>query len=94
MIRPLRIDKKQQVVDELVRRIENGLMEDGVLLPGEHRLAQEFKVSRGTLREALAELKRRQYIASQSGVGPIVTFDGVCSISAAAGPRRWPTMGR
>ena len=77
MIRPLRIDKKQQVVDELVRRIENGLMEDGVLLPGEHQLAQEFKVSRGTLREALVELKRRHDIATQGAVGSIVTFDGV-----------------
>jgi GntR family transcriptional regulator len=52
-------------------------MEDGFLLPGEHQLAEEFGVSRGTLREALAELKRRNYIATQSGVGSIVTFDGV-----------------
>jgi GntR family transcriptional regulator len=77
MIRQVRFDKKQRVVDELIRRIESGLMEDGFLLPGEHQLAQEFKVSRGTLREALAELKRRNYIATQSGVGSIVTFDGV-----------------
>ena len=77
MIRQVRFDKKQRVVDELIRRIESGLLEDGLLLPGEHQLAQEFKVSRGTLREALAELKRRHYIATQSGVGSIVTFDGV-----------------
>jgi GntR family transcriptional regulator len=77
MIRQVRFDKKQRVVDELIRRIESGLMEDGFHLPGEHQLAQEFKVSRGTLREALAELKRRNYIATQSGVGSIVTFDGV-----------------
>ena len=77
MIRHVRFDKKQRVVDELVRRIESGLMEDGFLLPGEHQLAEEFGVSRGTLREALAELKRRNYIATQSGVGSIVTFDGV-----------------
>ena len=56
MIRQVRFDKKQRVVDELVRRIESGLMEDGFLLPGEHQLAQEFQVSRGTLREALALL--------------------------------------
>ena len=60
MIRQVRFDKKQRVVDELVRRIESGLMEDGFLLPGEHQLAQEFNVSRGTLREALAELKAAQ----------------------------------
>lgn len=77
MIRHVRFDKKTRVVDELIRRIESGLMEDGFLLPGEHQLAEEFGVSRGTLREALAELKRRKYIATQSGVGSIVTFDGV-----------------
>ena len=33
-------------------------MADGFLLPGEHQLAEEFAVSRGTLREALAELYR------------------------------------
>ncbi|RMT91649.1 hypothetical protein ALP39_02020 [Pseudomonas marginalis pv. marginalis] len=53
------------------------MMADGFLLPGEHQLAEEFAVSRGTLREALAELKRRNYIATQSGVGSIVTFDGM-----------------
>ncbi|MFC6337370.1 UTRA domain-containing protein [Pseudomonas sp. CCM 7891] len=77
MIRHVRFDKKKRVVDEMIRRIEGGLMSDGFLLPGEHQLAEEFAVSRGTLREALAELKRRNYIATQSGVGSIVTFDGM-----------------
>ncbi|CAD5197933.1 GntR family transcriptional regulator [Pseudomonas sp. FEN] len=77
MIKHVRFDKKKRVVDELIRRIESGLLEDGLLLPGEHQLAEEFSVSRGTLREALAELKRRNYIATQSGVGSIVTYDGI-----------------
>ncbi|KWU48772.1 GntR family transcriptional regulator [Pseudomonas palleroniana] len=77
MIKHVRFDKKKRVVDELIRRIEAGVMADGFLLPGEHQLAEEFAVSRGTLREALAELKRRNYIATQSGVGSIVTFDGM-----------------
>ncbi|WP_460134664.1 GntR family transcriptional regulator [Pseudomonas sp. S1_E04] len=77
MIKHVRFDKKKRVVDELIRRIEGGLIADGFLLPGEHQLAEEFAVSRGTLREALAELKRRNYIATQSGVGSIVTFDGI-----------------
>lgn len=77
MIKHVRFDKKKRVVDELIRRIEGGEMADGFLLPGEHQLAEEFDVSRGTLREALAELKRRSYIATQSGVGSIVTFDGM-----------------
>ncbi|MGY2292196.1 GntR family transcriptional regulator [Pseudomonas sp. SDO528_S397] len=77
MIKHVRFDKKKRVVDEMIRRIEGGEMADGFLLPGEHQLAEEFAVSRGTLREALAELKRRSYIATQSGVGSIVTFDGM-----------------
>ncbi|MDF3239819.1 GntR family transcriptional regulator [Pseudomonas veronii] len=77
MIRHVRFDKKKRVVDELIRRIEGGVMADGFLLPGEHQLAEEFAVSRGTLREALAELKRRNYIATQGGVGSIVTYDGM-----------------
>jgi GntR family transcriptional regulator len=77
MIRHVRFDKKQRVVDELARRIETGQLESGNLLPGEHQLALEFDVSRGTLREALSELKRRNYIATQSGVGSIVTYDGI-----------------
>ena len=59
MIRQVRFDKKKRVVDELARRIESGQMGSGELLPGENLLAQEFNVSRGTLREALYELKRR-----------------------------------
>lgn len=77
MIRQVRFDKKTRVVDALVQRIESGQLEPGDLLPGEHLLAQELAVSRGTLREALSELKRRNYIATQTGVGSIVTYDGV-----------------
>jgi GntR family transcriptional regulator len=84
MIKQVRFDKKKRVVDELARRIESGQMEPGELLPGENLLAQEFNVSRGTLREALSELKRRNYIATQTGVGSIVTYDGI-SLDQRAG---------
>ncbi|MFF7710204.1 GntR family transcriptional regulator [Pseudomonas sp. NPDC007930] len=77
MIRQVRFDKKTRVVDALVQRIERGELGTGERLPGEHELAAEFDVSRGTLREALSELKRRNYIATQTGVGSIVTYDGV-----------------
>lgn len=77
MTRQVRFDKKQRVIDELSRRIESGQLGAGNLLPGENQLATEFDVSRGTLREALSELKRRNYIATQTGVGSIVTYDGI-----------------
>ncbi|WP_205909400.1 GntR family transcriptional regulator [Salinicola lusitanus] len=77
MHKPVRFDKKQRVIDELTRRIHSGRLRRGKRLPGEHQLAEELEVSRGTLREALLELKRQSYIATQTGVGSIVTYDGV-----------------
>ncbi|MGM8929928.1 GntR family transcriptional regulator [Salinicola halophyticus] len=77
MIKHVQFGKKQRVVDELGRRIRSGEWSSGRQLPGEHQLASEFNVSRGTLRQALLELQRQQYIATQSGVGSFVTFDGI-----------------
>lgn len=77
MSEQVRFDKKFRVVQALAERIQRGELGAGERLPGEHELAAEFDVSRGTLREALSELKRRNYIATQTGVGSIVTYDGV-----------------
>lgn len=76
MIKPTRSDKKQNVISELVHRIKSGQLVDGHPLPGEEQLSQEFQVSTSTLREALAELERRRFIAMQSEGGAIVTYDG------------------
>jgi len=65
------------VVKTLSRRIKSGELSPGDRLLGEHHLAQEFDVSRGTIRQALGELQRLNLIATQSGVGSFVTFDGV-----------------
>ena len=77
MIKQARFNKRQQIVNELVRQIENGLMEDGYVLPDEDQLAQELGVNRNTLRQALTELERRKYIARSSMGGSVVTFDGI-----------------
>lgn len=77
MIKHARFNKRQQAVEELVHRIESGLLADGHLLPGEKQLAEELRVSTGTLREALAELERRKYIAMQTEGSAIVTYDGM-----------------
>ena len=77
MIKQVRFNKKQRVVDELVHRIESGLLADGHLLSGEDQLAQELRVSQSTLRAALAELERRKYIAKRTEGGAIVTYDGI-----------------
>jgi GntR family transcriptional regulator len=55
------------VADELRRRIGAG--EPGRLLPSESELAAEHRVSRVTVRKALAELKREGAVDSRQGFG-------------------------
>ncbi|OLL76062.1 Transcriptional regulator, GntR family [Pseudonocardia sp. Ae168_Ps1] len=65
-----------RLVADLTGRIRSGLLVHGERLPGENQLAQTYEVSRGTVRSALAELQRRDLIATETGVGSFVTFDG------------------
>ncbi|MEV4753673.1 GntR family transcriptional regulator [Micromonospora sp. NPDC049559] len=68
--------KHQRIADELAREIRGGALANGDQLPGEHALAARFEVSRNTVRQALTELGRRGLIATHSGKGSFVTFDG------------------
>lgn len=68
--------KRDLVVETLAEQIRRGEFAHGQRLDGEHRLAQEFDVSRGTIRQALGELQRRRLIATRTGIGSFVTFDG------------------
>lgn len=94
MIKQARFNKKQQVVNELVRQIESGLMEDGYVLPGEEQLAEELGVSRSTLHKALMELERRKYIARRTAGGSVVTFDGIPLDQKRVGRKPWPVLAR
>jgi GntR family transcriptional regulator len=69
--------KRSRLVDDLTARIRSGLLARGERLPGENQLAATYQVSRGTVRSALSELQRRNLIATETGVGSFVTFDGV-----------------
>ncbi|GAA5169518.1 MULTISPECIES: GntR family transcriptional regulator [Amycolatopsis] len=73
----VRFGKRDRLVADLERQIHSGRLARGDQLPGEHELAERYRVSRGTVRSALSELQRRDLIATQSGVGSFVTFDGV-----------------
>ncbi|XBH20988.1 GntR family transcriptional regulator [Jonesiaceae bacterium BS-20] len=68
--------KRQEIAAQLRAAILAGDYDDGALLPGENELAQQFSVSRGTIRQALKGLAADQLIETQSGVGSFVTFDG------------------
>src|SRR5574344_1151056 len=58
------------LLDKLERRIAG--LKEGVLLPAEQELADEFQVSKPTLRRALSELAERGCIAKINGVGSAV----------------------
>lgn len=68
--------KRQTIVETLSRRIRDGDYELGQKLDGELKLAEEFSVSRGTIRQALNELQHRSLIATETGRGSFVIFDG------------------
>lgn len=61
-----------QIVNELESRIENGLYENGARLASEPDLAEEFGVSRGTLREALGILEKDGYLIREHGKGSFI----------------------
>jgi GntR family transcriptional regulator len=69
--------KRSRLVEDLTERIRSGRLARGERLPGENQLAARYQVSRGTVRSALSELQRRNLIATETGVGSFVTFDGV-----------------
>jgi GntR family transcriptional regulator len=68
--------KHQQITAVLAREIRSGHLPTGEQLPGEHALAQRFGVSRTTVRAALAELNEAGLIATRTGKGSYVLFDG------------------
>ncbi|MGW4564962.1 GntR family transcriptional regulator [Streptomyces sp. NPDC004561] len=68
--------KHQRISRLLAEEIRAGRRPAGERLPGEHTLAQRFGVSRTTVRAALAELTEEGLIATRSGKGSYVVFDG------------------
>ena len=62
-----------QVVDELGREIISGHYPVGTTLPGDHDLAQRFKVSRTVLREAMKTLAAKGLIVPRARIGTKVT---------------------
>ena len=68
--------RKPKVYEEVVRQIEeliaSGALRDGDRLPPERELAQLFKVSRNSVREAVFALENRGLVVSKVGAGTFV----------------------
>jgi GntR family transcriptional regulator len=61
-----------QVADEIRRRIDAGAMPPGAPLPSESSLMDEFSVSRGTVRQAVAQLRSEGLVMTEKGRGTYV----------------------
>jgi GntR family transcriptional regulator len=76
MARRMALTRREQVVESLGSRIRRGELKAGQRLDGESALAVEFGVSRGTIRQALADLQAQELITTRAGAGSFITFDG------------------
>ncbi len=63
----------QSIAARLKRRIRNGVYQPGGRLPGERELAEEFGVSRVTIREAEIALQAQGHIRIKTGSGAYVS---------------------
>lgn len=61
-----------QIADHLEKLIMTGMLKPGERLPAERSLAEQLKVSRTSIREALSELESKQLIERTQGRGSTV----------------------
>ncbi len=63
----------QRIVHAIVEAIDQGRYTTGMRLPGERELAEEYSVSRPTIREAMIALEIRGLVEARHGSGLYVT---------------------
>ncbi len=63
----------EQIVQQIEESILNGQLKPGDQLPAERELAQQFGVSRPTVREAVKALREKGLVEAYSGKGTFVT---------------------
>jgi DNA-binding FadR family transcriptional regulator len=63
----------QRIAEEITAAINDGRYQPGTRLPGERDLADEFAVSRPTIREAMIALEMRGLVEARQGSGIYVT---------------------
>src|SRR4051812_24207649 len=71
---PIR-QRYEQIADHLVEEIAAGRLHPGERLPGERELAQQLKVGRASVREALGHLQLRDLVVTRPGAGSYVADD-------------------
>jgi GntR family hexuronate regulon transcriptional repressor len=75
----------QRIVDAITASVESGSYKPGKRLPSERDIAEEFKVSRPTVREAMIALEIRGVVEARHGSGVFVTARTNGSLGAEDG---------
>ncbi|MBE1527309.1 GntR family transcriptional repressor for pyruvate dehydrogenase complex [Sphingopyxis sp. OAS728] len=63
----------QRIADEIAAKIASGVYQPGTRLPAERDLAEQFEVSRPTIREAMIALEIRGLVGARKGSGIYVS---------------------
>src|SRR4030067_2918372 len=70
----------EEIVDKIKDVIEKGRLQSGENLPGERELAEVFRVSRSSVREALRSLESQGFLESRQGDGTYIAGHPVDSL--------------
>jgi GntR family transcriptional regulator len=62
----------RQIAQDLMRKIETGVLQPGEQLPNGADLGEEYKASRNTIRDAIRWLALRGLIEGRTGLGTFV----------------------
>jgi GntR family transcriptional regulator, transcriptional repressor for pyruvate dehydrogenase complex len=73
----------EQIVQEMISRIKQGVYSPGTLLPPEKNLMEELHVSRNTLREAMKSLSAAGILTSSSGRGTVLSEDALEKVTGS-----------
>ncbi len=71
----------ETVYEQMVNLIESGVWKEGDRIPGEIELANEFNVSRNSLRTAIKVLHTSEILESKPGLGTFVANDAIKKIN-------------
>jgi GntR family transcriptional repressor for pyruvate dehydrogenase complex len=88
VVRPISVrSAASQIVEQLRGAIIDGTLRSGDRLPSEHQLAQDFGVSRGTVREAIRTLAAGNLVVSTRGAagGTFISTPNASDVAAQIG---------
>ena len=77
----------RSVLEQLQRHIDNGDYPPGGRLPPERELAERFKVSRPTIREAIIALEALNQVEVKTGSGAVSSPVAAAASAQSARPR-------